>query len=88
MRHEYTEIAAVMLGSHPDDVEDWEAIEAEFEDKYGIAVGEAEAMFDDLLKLVIPHPAPLSGEPMQVFAVEDQNTPGVFTALLRRRHGG
>lgn len=88
MRNEYTELAAAMLGWHPDDVEDWEAIEAEFEDKYGIAVGEAEFLFEDLLKLVIPQAAPLSGEPMQVFAVEDRNNPGIFTALLRRRYGG
>lgn len=86
MLSDYLELAAVLLGLDPAFVEDWDAVEEQFEDKYGIAMGEIEDLLDDLLKLTVPQRNGLRGEWYQFFGAEDPNTPGVWTAVLRRQY--
>ena len=84
--NEYTELAAVLLGLDPDEVEDWEEVEQQFEGKYNIAVGDVEELLNDLLAMIVPQQNPLSGELYQSFGRESAGQPGVWTAILRRKY--
>ena len=84
--NEYTELAAVLLGLDPDEVEDWEEVEQQFEAKYNLPVGEVEELLNDLLALTVPQQDTLSGELYQFFGRENTRQPGVWTAILRRKY--
>ena len=82
------ELGAALLGNDPNEIDDWDAVEEQFQDRYGVGLLEVEDLVGDLLNFIMPQVNGLSGDPYQFFARQDPQKPGVWIAMMKKPYKG